>query len=388
MYDILTLNAISDKINTVFADTYTVGADIESPSAILVRSANMHDYEIPEQLLAVARAGAGVNNIPIKEMSDMGICVFNTPGANANAVKELVLCSMLLASRGIIDGVNWASTLGADSDVPKTVEKGKKAFGGCEIIGKTMGVVGLGAIGVKVALDCKALGMNVIGYDPYLSSFAKETLAKADIAVVPLQEIYKNSNFITLHVPLLDSTRAMINADALAMAQDGLTVLNFSRAELVDVSAIKAGIASGKVNKYIVDFPTAEVIGVKGIIAIPHLGASTEEAEENCAIMASEQLVDFLENGNVKNSVNFPAISVPRTKKYRMTAIYDVSETAGDAIKKAAETLGLDVTIAERGEIGYAIFDTDEGAKMSLENEDTLWDALDGIDEVNTLRII
>ncbi len=251
-----------------------------------------------------------------------------------------------------------------------------------------MGVVGLGAIGVKVALDCKALGMNVIGYDPYLSSFAKETLAKADIAVVPLQEIYKNSNFITLHVPLLDSTRAMINADALAMAQDGLTVLNFSRAELVDVSAIKAGIASGKVNKYIVDFPTAEVIGVKGIIAIPHLGASTEEAEENCAIMASEQLVDFLENGNVKNSVNFPAISVPRTKKYRMTAIYDVSDTAGDAIKKAAETLGLDVTIAERGEIGYAIFDTDEGAKMSLENEDTLWDALDGIDEVNTLRII
>ncbi len=388
MYDILTLNAISDKIHTVFSDTYTVNAQVEEPAAILVRSANMHEYEIPEQLLAVARAGAGVNNIPIKAMSDMGVCVFNTPGANANAVKELVLCAMLLASRGIIEGVNWASTLGDDSDVPKTVEKGKKAFGGCEIMGKTMGVVGLGAIGIKVALACKALGMNVIAFDPYLSPFAKETLADANIEVVSLQEIYKNSDFITLHVPLLDSTRGMINADALAVATDGLTVLNFSRAELVDVAAIKAGIASGKVNKYIVDFPTAEVIGEKGIIAIPHLGASTEEAEENCAIMASQQLVDFLENGNIKNSVNFPAINVPRTKKYRMTAIYDVSETAAASIKNAASSLGIDVTIAERGEIGYAIFDTDEAEKIVIDSDSTLWDAMDEIDEINTIRII
>ncbi len=389
MYNILTLNAISDKINTVFADTYTVGADVNEPEAILVRSASMHDYEIPEQLLAVARAGAGVNNIPIKEMSDMGVCVFNTPGANANAVKELVLCGTLLASRGICEGISWASTLnGAEQDVPKAVEKGKKAYGGCEILGKTMGVVGLGAIGLKVALACKALGMNVIGYDPFVSPIAESTLADAGIPVVALQDVYKNSNYITLHVPLLNTTRGMINADALAMAQDGLTVLNFSRAELVDVVAIKEAIASGKVNKYVVDFPTADVIGCKGIIAIPHLGASTEEAEDNCAIMASEQLVDYLENGNIKNSVNFPAISVPRTKAYRMTAIYDVSETASTAIKAVASKLNIDVAIAERGEIGYAIFDTDDGEKMSIESDNTLWEEMDAIDEVNTLRII
>ncbi len=389
MYNILTLNAISDKINTVFADTYEVGAKVEEPTAILVRSASMHGYEIGEQLLAVARAGAGVNNIPIQEMSDMGVCVFNTPGANANAVKELVLCATLLASRDILAGVNWASTLnGAEQDVPKTVEKGKKAYGGSEIFGKTMGVVGLGAIGVKVALDCKALGMNVVGYDPYVSSKAKQLLAEAGIAVVALDEIYAASNYITLHVPLLNTTRGIINAEALATMQDGVTVLNFSRAELVDVAAIKEGLASGKVHKYIVDFPTADVIGCEGIIAIPHLGASTEEAEDNCAIMASEQLVEYLENGNIKNSVNFPTINVARTKQYRMTAIYDVSETAKGAIEAVAKKLNMEVTTAERGEIGYAIFDTDEGEKIAIENDGSLWEALEEVDEINTIRII
>ena len=277
MFDILTLNAISDKIYTVLNSDYSVSSDTKSPDAILVRSFKMDEYEINDNLLAVARAGAGVNNIPIPKMTEKGICVFNTPGANANAVKELVICGMLLALTG---------------DVAKQVEKGKKAFGGTEISGKTLGIIGLGAIGRKVAVAAAALGMKIAGYDPFLSPAAAKELPEGTEIVSSPEDIYPLADYITLHVPLTDATRQMINADSVAKMRDGVVILNMARGELVNVADVKAAIASKKIRKYVVDFPTEESIGVDGILAIPHLGASTEEAEDNCAVMAAAQLKD------------------------------------------------------------------------------------------------
>ena len=380
MYDILCLNKISNKIYDVLTDDYAVSDKIESPDAILVRSFKMDEYEINDNLLCVGRAGAGVNNIPLDKMTDAGVCVFNTPGANANAVKELVVCGMFLASRDIIGGNKWANTL-SGADVPKQVEKGKSSFGGTEILGKTVGIVGLGAIGIKVATALNALGMKVVGYDPFYKGNDKF------VSVVnTLEEVYAVSDYISLHLPLLPTTRGMINEDAISKMKDGVIILNMARGELVDVSAVKSALESGKMRNYVVDFPSEDCLNVKGIIAIPHLGASTEEAEENCAIMASAQIKEYLENGNIINSVNFPNIKVEKTKDNRLTVIYNAGTKALDEIKNAISGIDANFNYAERATVGYAIIDTDNA--ISLEAEENLISTIADLDDVIGIRIL
>ena len=380
MFDILSLNKISNKIYEVLTSDYSVSDNVESPDAILVRSFKMDEYEINDNLLCVGRAGAGVNNIPLDRMTDAGVCVFNTPGANANAVKELVVCGALLASRDIIGGNAWANTL-SGNDVPKQVEKGKSNFGGTEISGKTIGVIGLGAIGFKVAKAFSALGMSIVGYDPYYKGTAD------DITVVQnLDELYAISDYVSLHLPLLSSTRGMINADAITKMKDGVILLNMARGELVDVTAVKDGLANGKIRKYVVDFPSEDCLNVQGIIAIPHLGASTEEAEENCAIMASSQIKEYLENGNIINSVNFPNIKVDRVKANRLTVIYNAGTNALAEIKNSVKDVCCDFNYAERATIGYAIIDTDDS--ISLEADENLVSTMADLDNVISIRIL
>ena len=288
---------------------YNVGEDVAAPEAIMVRSAALHDMEFNPELLAIARCGAGVNNIPIDRCTEAGIVVFNTPGANANGVKELVICALMLASRDVIGGANWAETL--ESDVAKTVEKGKSAFAGCELRGKTLGVIGLGAIGAMVANAALDLGMKVIGYDPYLTVDGAWRISRAVGHAVTTDEIFEKSDYITLHVPAVEATKGMIRKENIDKMKDGVKIINLARADLAIASDIKDAIAAGKISAYVTDFPTEETLGVKGIINIPHLGASTGESEDNCAIMAANQLVEFLSTGNIRNSVNFPAIDLP-----------------------------------------------------------------------------
>lgn len=312
MYNIQTLNKIS-KYGTDNFDTakYTVADDVANPDAIMVRSAAMHDMEFGSNLLAIARAGAGVNNIPVDKCAEQGICVFNTPGANANAVKELVIAGLLLTSRKIPDAMIWAQTLkGNGAEVGKMVEKGKSQFAGPEIMGKTLGVIGLGAIGVLVANAAIALGMNVVGYDPFLSVKAALGLDPSVKTAADVKDLYAAADYVTIHVPFNADTKGTINADAIAAMKDGVRVLNFARGELVDNSAILPALESGKVAAYITDFPSDEVLGAKGVIAVPHLGASTPESEDNCAKMAALELIDYIENGNIKNSVNYPDASM------------------------------------------------------------------------------
>ena len=312
MYNIQTLNKIS-KYGTDNFDTakYTVADEVANPDAIMVRSAAMHDMEFGSNLLAIARAGAGVNNIPVDKCAEQGICVFNTPGANANAVKELVIAGLLLTSRKIPDAMIWAQTLkGNGAEVGKMVEKGKSQFAGPEIMGKTLGVIGLGAIGVLVANAAIALGMKVVGYDPFLSVKAALSLDPSVKTVSDVKDLYAAADYVTIHVPFNADTKGTINADAIAAMKDGVRVLNFARGELVDNSAILTALESGKVAAYITDFPSDEVLGAKGVIAVPHLGASTPESEDNCAKMAALELIDYIENGNIKNSVNYPDASM------------------------------------------------------------------------------
>lgn len=312
MYNIQTLNKIS-KYGTDNFDTakYTVADDVANPDAIMVRSAAMHDMEFGPNLLAIARAGAGVNNIPVDKCAEQGICVFNTPGANANAVKELVIAGLLLTSRKIPDAMIWAQTLkGNGAEVGKMVEKGKSQFAGPEIMGKTLGVIGLGAIGVLVANAAIALGMKVVGYDPFLSVKAALSLDPSVKTVSDVKDLYAAADYVTIHVPFNADTKGTINADAIAAMKDGVRVLNFARGELVDNSAILPALESGKVAAYITDFPSDEVLGAKGVIAVPHLGASTPESEDNCAKMAALELIDYIENGNIRNSVNYPDASM------------------------------------------------------------------------------
>lgn len=312
MYNIQTLNKIS-KYGTDNFDTakYTVADEVANPDAIMVRSAAMHDMEFGSNLLAIARAGAGVNNIPVDKCAEQGICVFNTPGANANAVKELVIAGLLLTSRKIPDAMIWAQTLkGNGAEVGKMVEKGKSQFAGPEIMGKTLGVIGLGAIGVLVANAAIALGMKVVGYDPFLSVKAALGLDPSVKTAADVKELYAVADYVTIHVPFNADTKGTINADAIAAMKDGVRVLNFARGELVDNSAILPALESGKVAAYITDFPSDEVLGAKGVIAVPHLGASTPESEDNCAKMAALELIDYIENGNIKNSVNYPDASM------------------------------------------------------------------------------
>lgn len=312
MYNIQTLNKIS-KYGTDNFDTakYTVADEVNNPDAIMVRSAAMHDMEFGDNLLAIARAGAGVNNIPVDKCAENGICVFNTPGANANAVKELVIAGLLLTSRKIPDAMIWAQGLkGNGAEVGKMVEKGKSQFAGPEIMGKTLGVVGLGAIGALVANAAIALGMKVVGYDPFLSVKAALSLDPSVKTVSDVKELYAASDYITIHVPFNADTKGTINADTIANMKDGVRILNFARGELVDNAAILSATESGKVSAYITDFPNDEVLGAKNVIAVPHLGASTPESEDNCAKMAALELIDYIENGNIKNSVNYPDASM------------------------------------------------------------------------------
>ena len=312
MKNIKCLNKIAaigtDKLDRA---VYNVGTDVENPDAIMVRSAAMHDMEFGKELLAIARAGAGVNNIPIDRCSKEGIVVFNTPGANANGVKELAICALMLASRNIVGGIEWAKTLEGTEGVAKAVEAGKSKFAGVEIKGKTLGVIGLGAIGGLVANAAVALGMNVVGCDPFLSVEAAWNIDSHVVKAATFDEVFKVADYVTLHVPSTPDTKGMINAATLATMKDGVRIINLARADLVNAADMKAALESGKMAAYVTDFPTEDVLGVPGVVAIPHLGASTAEAEDNCAVMAAVQLDDYLRYGNIKNSVNFPNVSMP-----------------------------------------------------------------------------
>lgn len=319
MYHIKCLNKISSAGIQCFGENYICSENVENPDAILVRSASMHEMEFPENLLAIARAGAGVNNIPLDRCSEKGIVVFNTPGANANAVKELVVAALLLTSRKIVSGIEWTKTLkGRGDEVAKLVEKEKKQFVGPEIKGKTLGVIGLGSIGILVANAAHALGMEVLGYDPYISVDAAWGLSRSVRHAHSLDDVFAQSDYITIHVPLLPDTKEMINADAIEKMKDGVRILNFARGELVNTQDILKGITSGKVAAYATDFAEDCLLGVENVLVIPHLGASTPESEDNCARMAANELIDYLENGNIHNSVNLPSVSMPRNECTRI----------------------------------------------------------------------
>lgn len=313
MYQVKCLNKISPLGTSRLGENYHVGEDVENPDAILVRSAAMHDMEFNKNLLAIARAGAGTNNIPVERCVQEGIVVFNTPGANANAVKELVIAALLLTSRKIVPGIEWAGTLkGKGDEVGKLVEKGKSSFVGPEIAGKTLGVVGLGAIGILVANAAEALGMKVMGYDPFLSVEGAWGLSSNTQRALTLEEIYANCDYISLHVPLTPDTKEMINAATIAQMKEHVRILNFARGDLVNNTDLLKALSDGKVAAYATDFPNDALLGVENVLAIPHLGASTPESEDNCACMVADEIKDYLENGNIKNSVNLPNVSMPR----------------------------------------------------------------------------
>ena len=383
MFNILTLNKIAkcglDQLGSGYSITDDVNTDADG---IILRSFKMHDMELPANLKAVARAGAGTNNIPIDKCSEKGIVVFNTPGANANAVKELVIAGMLLASRDIIGGVEWANTL-TGSDVDKQVEKGKSNFAGTEIKGKTLGIIGLGAIGILVANAATALGMDVIGYDPYLSVDSALKLSRHVKKANTPDEVYAVSDYVTIHVPLMDSTRNTINAETIAQMKDGVVILNFARGGLVNNDDIKKAIAEGKVKKYVVDFADSETVNQKGIINIPHLGASTEESEDNCAVMAAQELADYLENGNILNSVNFPNCSLPEASVGRITIAH---QNIPNVIAKFTEVLSSvnisDMINKSKGKLAYTIINTDH------EITDEIVSKLEAISDVIKVRVI
>ena len=364
MYNIHCLNKISPKGTALLTDSYTTVADMHDAQGILVRSASMHDLDLPQNLLAIARAGAGVNNIPLDKCAEKGIVVFNTPGANARSVMELALCGLLLSSRDIVGGINWVQTIKDDPNVAKLVEKGKSKFAGHEIYGKRLGIIGLGAIGGPLANRARKLGMDVCGYDPHISVEAAWHLDRHVQRVKTLDEIYASCDVITLHVPLLDSTRKMINAEALSKMKDGVVILNFARDLLVDDDAMAQALVSGKVAKYVTDFPNAKTANMPGCIAIPHLGASTEESEDNCAKMAVQQTMDYLENGNIVNSVNYPPCDMGICQTAgRITIMHrNVPNALGQfTAAMAEENINIDSLMNKsRGEYAYTMFDLDQ----------------------------
>ena len=346
MYKIQTLNAISDIIHTqLSADKYTVNKDEPVPDAILVRSAAMHDMEFNKELLAIGRAGAGVNNIPLDKCSKEGIVVFNTPGANANAVAELVICGLMLSGRNIADGIEWAKTLkGKGDEVGKLVEKGKSQFVGPELRGKTLGVIGLGAIGAIVAnAASRGLGMNVIGYDPFISVESAWSLSTTVHRAASADDVIAQADFITFHIPLNDKTRGTINAEMIAKMKDGAHILNFSRGELADADAVKAALASGKLSSYVTDFPSDAMIGVDKVVCIPHLGASTPESEENCARMAAAEIRDYLELGSIHNSVNYPEVQLGEPEAVRVLVLHENIPNMISNITAAASKEGINI---------------------------------------------
>lgn len=383
MFKVLTLNKIAEcglnKLGGNYSITDDASADVDG---IILRSFKMHDMELGASLKAVARAGAGVNNIPIDKCTEKGVVVFNTPGANANAVKEIVIAGMLLASRDIIGGVEWANTLTGD-DVDKQVEKGKSNFAGNEIKGKTLGIIGLGAIGILVANAAYALGMEVIGYDPYLSVDSALKLSRHIHKANTAEEVYAAADFITIHVPLTDSTRNTINAETMAMMKDGVVILNFARGGLVNNADIKKAIADGKVKKYVVDFTDSETVNQPGIINIPHLGASTEESEDNCAVMAAQELADYLENGNILNSVNFPNCSLPTGNVGRITIAHKNEPNVIAKFTEALSSVNIsDMINKSKGNIAYTIINTDHEIPASAVEK------LSSMDAVIRVRVI
>lgn len=383
MYTIHTLNKISRTGLDLLNEHYTVSETLEGCDAILVRSAKMHDMVLPDSVKAVARAGAGVNNIPITEYANKGIAVFNTPGANANAVKELVIAGLLLSSRDVVSGINWAHTL--ESDVAKQVEKGKSAFAGQEIAGKTLGVIGLGAIGVMVANAASALGMKVIGYDPYISVEAAWGLASEVQHATTLDAVLMEADYITIHVPLLDSTKHMLNADAFNKMKDHVRILNFSRDTLVNNADLFAAIEAGKVAKYVTDFPVEDVMNDEHIITIPHLGASTVESEDNCAVMAVKEVRDYLENGNITNSVNLPACQMNWGTCYRLALIHKNEPNMIGQITNIIAESGIniqDMTNRSRGDFAYTLIDTDTAISEEQVNK------LETIENMIKVRIL
>ncbi len=386
MYHVHYLNKISPKGTALLKPEYQTTENVADADAILVRSAAMHDMELPEKLVAVARAGAGVNNIPLDRCAEQGVVVFNTPGANANGVKELAICGMLLGSRDVVGGIQWVQTIKDEPDVGKKVEKGKSQFAGTEIMNKTLGVIGLGAIGGPLANAAISLGMQVYGCDPYISIDAAWHLDSNIVPVKTREEIYENCDIISLHVPLLDSTKKMINAESIAKMKDGVIVLNFARDLLVDDEAMEVALKSGKVKKYITDFPNEKTAGMEGVVAIPHLGASTEESEDNCAKMAVRQVMDYIENGNIKNSVNYPACDMGIcTKPGRVTILHrNIPNSIGQFTSAlAADNINIsDMINRSKGEYAYTMLDLDEPTPAKVVEH------LKKIDSVIRVRVI
>lgn len=365
MYTIKSMNNIADIGMNVFhnADNFQVNDDTNTPDGIILRSANLHDTEFSGSLKAIARAGAGVNNIPVQECTERGIVVFNTPGANANAVKELILTTIMAVSRNLFDGVSWTKELQGQGDViPKLVEAGKKQFVGREVKGKTLGVIGLGHIGALVANNALDLDMDVIGFDPFISVDTAWNLSRNVQRALTIEQLFAASDYITVHVPLTDNTRGMFNKEAFSVMKNGATILNFSRGELVNEEDMRAALESGKVGKYVTDFPNENVIGMKNVIPIPHLGASTTESEENCAVMAARQMKEYLETGNIKNSVNFGNVEIPFTGKRRVTVAHKNVPNMVGQITGALSDYDLniaDMVNRSKGDYAYTLIDID-----------------------------
>ncbi len=386
MYNIKLLNKISN-VGLAKFDTkeFAYSDDMENPDAIMVRSASMHDMEMPESLLAIARAGAGTNNIPVADCANKGIVVFNTPGANANAVKELVVLGMLLSSRKVTKAIDWCKTIKDEGDnVGKTVEKGKSAFAGPELKGKTLGVIGLGAIGRLVAEVAVDLGMDVIGYDPYLPEDA--VLKKGITVNNNLDEIFPVADYITVHVPLTPDTKHMINRESIEKMKDTVRIMNFARGDLADSDAVIEALDEGKMACYVTDFPDAKLIGVDGVIAIPHLGASTPESEENCAAMGAQELIDYLVDGNIKNSVNMPPVFMPRTGVARVTIIHKNQPNMIATITDTFSKDGVNIASFEdksRGDIAYSIIECDSYVTDAAAKE---IEAIDGVIRVRVIK--
>lgn len=386
MYKYHCLNLISQVGLDQLTEEYTPVNEAKEADAILVRSAVMHEMEFSKDLKAVARAGAGVNNIPLERCAEEGIVVFNTPGANANGVKELVLAGMLLASRDIIGGIGWVQENEEDGNIAKDAEKAKKAFAGCELEGKKLGVIGLGAIGVLVANAATHLGMDVYGYDPYVSVDSAWRLSRSIHHAKTVDELYSDCDYITIHVPALDSTKGMIDKHAISLMKDGVVILNFARNILVDEEAMVDALVSGHVKHYVTDFPTPTVTGVKGAIVIPHLGASTEEAEDNCAVMAAKQLKDYLENGNIKNSVNYPDCDMGiRGENTRLLLLHhNVPNMIGQFTTiLAKDNMNIaDLTNKSKGKYAYTMIDIDSPVPAGVVEE------LKAVGEVLRVRIL
>lgn len=387
MFQYHCLNPIAEKGLKLFSDEYKKTDAIQDADAVLVRSAKMHEMELPDSVKAIARAGAGVNNIPVKECAEKGIVVFNTPGANANGVKELVLAGMLLASRDIVGGIEWVAQQKDREDIDKLAEKQKKQFAGCEISGKKLGIIGLGAIGAMVANAASGLGMEVYGYDPYISIDAAWNLSRTIKHSKTLDEIYTQCDYITIHVPLLDSTKEMINKEAFEKMKDGVVLLNFARDLLVDEKALLEALDQGKVKKYVTDFANPLVAGHEGILVTPHLGASTEESEENCAVMAVKELRDFMENGNIKNSVNFPNCDMGTCVAVGRIAI--THKNVPNMISQFTKILGseglniADMTNKSKGEYAYTLIDLESAASKEALDE---LQAVEGVAKVRVVK--